>query len=407
MKRNDKQIFNGSFANLSQLASFILDQRLSLFVKSYFTKCSDNDAPDQNGLETQKQETFQVFRQSCEKWLQSFGSYSDEKLVQTSIEDAFEHELLKMVNNQSIIDNIVTINCIRAESLKEWVSDYTDNVSVALTVVKEIDIFISASNRLAFQMYSKQLISNLEVKNNTLRESNEKLKQFAAVVSHDLKAPLRKISLFLDLIHQNLTHVDSKNVSSYIKKTKNATLKMNQLIDNLLIFSTLDDQNIKVEQCDLQVILEEVIDNLEPSIKSKNAKIVRDKLPTIKAVSFQMAQLFQNLLANSLKFCKQNVPPIIQISNHIETKENAAYLIIEISDNCIGFKNEHSQKVFSEFTRLHSNYEGTGLGLSICKKIIENHSGSISVESEEGVGTVFHIELPLEMDHARSIYVES
>jgi signal transduction histidine kinase len=149
-------------------------------------------------------------------------------------------------------------------------------------------------------------------------------------------------------------------------------------------------------QCNLQQVVEDVIESLEPSIRETSARVEVGTLPTIQAVPFQMNQLFQNLLGNSLKFCRSDLAPIVEISSERIKEGNNSIARIRIEDNCIGFKNEFSEKIFTVFTRLQPNkYEGSGLGLSICKKIVENHGGSISVTSSENAGTTFTIDLPI------------
>lgn len=397
MKSINKQLFEGSYPHLARLASFILEQNLNSFVEKHFERCASYDALSLNHLSVKKRRDLQnMFHKSCENWLRSFIAYTGEKLIIKSIDEAFEYELAPSGKSTLTIDDIIMVSYIRAESLKIWIGEYTSDVEVALAIVKELDCFTATHNAIAFQRYSRLLVSKLEMNNDTLRMSNEKLREFAAVVSHDLKAPLRRISSYFELIHETISEGDINNVSIYLAKTKNATSKMAELIDKLLSFASLDNQQQKKDHCDLNIVLQEVIENLEPTIKEKNATIVTDKLPPIKAVSFQMEQMFQNIIANSLKFCKKDLPPIVEITSQITEKNARPSLVLEIKDNCIGFKNKHLEKVFSAFTRLHDQYEGTGLGLAICKKIIDNHGGSISVRSEEGVGTVFRIELPMD-----------
>jgi signal transduction histidine kinase len=151
----------------------------------------------------------------------------------------------------------------------------------------------------------------------------------------------------------------------------------------------------------LEQILQEVVESLELKIKEKEARILSDGLPHAFVIPFQIQQLFQNLLSNALKFCKKDEKPVVRISHSIfdpVRHGSGGKLTIEITDNCIGFNNIHCDKVFDVFYRVHdkTTFEGTGLGLAICRKIVENHNGTITVTSKENEGSTFKIVLPLE-----------
>ena len=141
-------------------------------------------------------------------------------------------------------------------------------------------------------------------------------------------------------------------------------------------------------------IVQDVLIDLEVAIKAKQAVIHLDTLPEAEVLPFQMRQLFQNLISNALKYSKAGTIPHIEIRCSVFSHESVQ---ITVKDNGIGFKSEYSEKVFQIFQRLVNReaYEGTGIGLALCKKIIENHSGSIKGESEEGTGTTFTIMLPV------------
>jgi signal transduction histidine kinase len=155
----------------------------------------------------------------------------------------------------------------------------------------------------------------------------------------------------------------------------------------------------------LQNILEEAIDNLEYQVKQTNAKISSDGLPTATIIPFQMRQLFQNLLSNSMKFTAAGEVPVIRITHHYANdidepdagiRPADKYLIVEFKDNGIGFEQQYADKIFGLFNRLHGKqaYEGTGIGLAICRKAAENHGGSIRATSQPGKGATFTLYLP-------------
>jgi signal transduction histidine kinase len=234
-----------------------------------------------------------------------------------------------------------------------------------------------------------------------LNESNIRLQHFAATVSHDLKEPLRKVSTYASFINsKDKDHLSAKS-QDFLRKILSATDHMGRLIDNLLAYALLDN-NGQGSYCSLQQILEEVIESLELKVKETEAEILSDGLPYAFVIPFQIQLLFQNLISNALKFCKKDEKPVILISHSLSDPGSYFYekraLSIEFTDNCIGFKNIHFNKIFDPFYRAHdkASFEGTGLGLAICRKVVENHNGTISVTSEENKGSTFKIVLPLE-----------
>jgi signal transduction histidine kinase len=236
-----------------------------------------------------------------------------------------------------------------------------------------------------------------------LQRRNESLEHFAYVASHDLKEPLRKIALFSDKVlsaeKEKLSEISQKN----LLKAQESSIRMQQMIDDILNFSSI--QNGEQKQCtQLQILVNEVVEMLEQTIKEKNAVIIKDDLPKVSVIPSQFRQLLQNLIANGIKFSKKGIAPVINITHTLITTASAGikpsdkYLQINIKDNGIGFDQKYSEKIFELFGRLHpkGSYEGTGLGLSICKKIIENHGGQITSESTVGEGSTFSITIPFE-----------
>lgn len=249
----------------------------------------------------------------------------------------------------------------------------------------------------------KQMEQELIDKTIALERTNESLQQFASVASHDLKEPLRKISLFTEMVLTSENNLSPMAATS-LKKAMDASRRMQQMIEDILAFSSLTATTDK-ECTSLQTIINETLDLLEPVIKEKNATITTDQLPDAFISAAQFKQLFQNLISNSLKFSKQDVPPHITITHNI-TNDDALkddhlktadqYLHICVSDNGIGFEEEYAEKIFGLFSRLHSKnkYAGTGLGLTICKRIAANHDGIIKATSQPGEGATFEIIIP-------------
>lgn len=226
-----------------------------------------------------------------------------------------------------------------------------------------------------------------------LEKSNVELESFALVASHDLQEPLRKIITFGDRLRESVKNLDEVNLD-YIDRMQKAGSRMHALIEDLLKLSRVGSQLQKyVKAVDLSQIVNQSIVALETGITERNGKINLDSLPVADANPVQMVQLFQNLIGNALKYHRDGVDPVINISGG--ASENGTIQII-VEDNGIGFDEKYVEKIFQPFQRLHGNsaYSGTGMGLAICKKIVDCHNGSITAKSSQGIGSTFTINLP-------------
>ncbi|MFG4004052.1 ATP-binding protein [Flavobacterium aquidurense] len=238
----------------------------------------------------------------------------------------------------------------------------------------------------------------LEEKISELNRINANLEEFIHVISHDLKEPLRKIVMYNGRIDAAyLSEADTKSMNVM----KVSALRLNSLVDDLVKYSSHTAQEERTE-VNLVDVISEVTDDLEIIISDKKAKIEIGQLPIVHASKVQMRQLFSNLISNAIKYGKADHPPLIQI-NQIESSESEIpnethqFLKIQIKDNGIGMEKTHLIKIFTIFQRLHAKneYSGNGIGLAICKKIMENHSGNITVESKPNEGTIFNLFFPL------------
>lgn len=245
----------------------------------------------------------------------------------------------------------------------------------------------------------------LEESNKVLKIINEELESFNNIVSHDLQEPLHKIQMFISRIESSEIDSISDQGKVYFSKIKTSANKMQTLLIDLVNYSRTIKGDKVFEQTNLNDLVLEVIDGLSSDIEEKKAKIRVENLPSLKVISFQMEQLFINLISNSLKYSKDDqIPEISIFSEPIEENEvynnelisNEEYCKIVVKDNGIGFKQEYSDKIFVLFQRLEtsSKYSGTGLGLAICKRIVDNHDGFIKVKSEPNLGSEFSIFIP-------------
>ena len=241
-----------------------------------------------------------------------------------------------------------------------------------------------------FKEQNEELENIVARRTHDLRNSNEDLKHFAYAASHDLKEPLRMIGSFLGLIESRLNkkYSDDEDMTDFIDYAIDGTKRMEVLINNLLSYSRLSTQAKPLEPVNLNEVLDIVKINLKIAIEESKAVILYQSLPTVMADRNQMTQLFQNLVLNSIKYGKTDVPPVITIT----AEKQPAHYQLAVADNGIGIEKEYYDRIFQVFQRLHSRaeYEGTDMGLAICKKIVDRHQGKIWVESAVGKGSTFY-----------------
>lgn len=246
----------------------------------------------------------------------------------------------------------------------------------------------------------------LQEKINELNMSNRELEQFAYVASHDLQEPLRKIRAFGERLSTKYAPQLDQEGQDYISRMQNAAERMQALIDDLLAFSRATRDTTSFSPIQLGNLINKVVSELDFSIEASAAQINIEVDVEVEGISSQLAQVFQNLLSNALKFVKPDVPPQIAISSVIvpgsslsfpHVVPDQTYAVVTIKDNGIGFDEEYAEKIFDMFQRLHSRneYKGTGIGLAIVKKIVEHHNGSISASSQLGQGATFNVILPI------------
>jgi light-regulated signal transduction histidine kinase (bacteriophytochrome) len=240
-------------------------------------------------------------------------------------------------------------------------------------------------------------------KNTELETTNHELQQFAWVVSHDLKEPLRKIQTFSHLIKDKYLS-DNTEAVSYLNRSINSSARMSRLISDLLDYSRLS-VTANFQPTNLNALIEELLSDFEEIVREKKAEIRIDQLPVLDTIPSQIRQVFQNLIGNALKFSKEDVPPVISITSEIipikdievAGSKSGEFCRIVISDNGIGFDEKFLDRIFVIFQRLNNlnSYEGTGIGLAIAKKIMDKHNGLISAQSSENHGAQFILVLPL------------
>ena len=246
--------------------------------------------------------------------------------------------------------------------------------------------------------FAKRMVAHANSKTDELRttvtqlqRSNEELEQFAYIASHDLQEPLRTVSNFSELLKEELSEHEKSDVQAAVHFMGEATTRMQNLLVGLMNYSRIS-RDITWKKVDCNEIVDQVESDISGLIQEKHAKITTSKLPVVVVGRSQLHQLFQNLISNALKFSRNDVACVINISV-TETEDEWTF---SVADNGIGIAPEHFQRIFQIFRRLHRNEEisGSGIGLSSCKKIVTLFGGEIWLESTEGEGSCFYFTIP-------------
>jgi signal transduction histidine kinase len=225
-----------------------------------------------------------------------------------------------------------------------------------------------------------------------LTRSNNELQRFAYICSHDLQEPARMVGSYAKLLSQRMPADTEDNIKKYLHFLTDGAERMQAMIKSILSYSRLENEEQPMTQVDCHQIVKNVLGDLQPAIAECAAKIICDDLPTVNGNPTQIAQLFQNLLTNAMKFHKPEQPPEI----HIGAKRTDDGWQFFVRDNGIGIDPGYQEKIFVIFQRLNrkEEYPGTGIGLATCKKIVERMGGKIFVESAQGQGATFYFIIP-------------
>lgn len=258
-----------------------------------------------------------------------------------------------------------------------------------ITVIRDI------SERKEFQEALQEKYRELDIKNRQLQkyiDSNMQLENFAYIASHDLREPIRTMRTFAQLLKKRYGDGMDQAATAYLKFIIDSAHNMNQLIEDLLTYSRVNTEELVFESINPRQVLEETIQELDSVIQQKQATINLKRIPIrIQGNLTRVKQLFQNLLANAIKFSKLDQAPVVEVT----AQDGGDHWQFSVTDNGIGIEEEFFDKIFLLFKKLHSrkDFHGTGIGLALCKKIVVQHSGEIWVESEPGKGTTFYFTL--------------
>ncbi len=256
----------------------------------------------------------------------------------------------------------------------------------------EMQLIKTSANFAALAIQNYNVQNDLKNYAAELERSNNDLKDFAHIASHDLQEPLRKISIFSDRLKNARSLLSAQHIND-LSRMGNAAQRMQALIEDLLQLSQITAKGQPFQKVNLKEIACEVIEDLEARIIETHGNVKQGFLPTVDADPFQMRQLLQNLIGNALKYHKEGLPPAVYLSS--QPNESGDWEI-SVRDNGIGLDEKFSERIFRPLERLHgrSSYEGTGIGLAICKKIVSRHRGKITVKSQLGEGSKFIVTLP-------------
>ena len=252
----------------------------------------------------------------------------------------------------------------------------------------------------ALRRSHEELEVRVEERTSELARSNNDLEQFAYVASHDLQEPLRMVSSYTQLLERRYKDKLDSDAQEYIAFAVDGTVRMKQLINDLLMYSRVGSRSQEFRPTDCDHALDDVLSNLEVTIAETRTVVTRDPLPTVMGDEGSLIQLFQNLIGNAIKYCGSNRTPEI----HIGVEQRDGTWLFSVRDNGMGIDPQYAERIFVIFQRLHpkGEYGGTGIGLAICKKIVERHGGRIWVDSEPEKGSTFCFTLPLNREVCRN-----
>lgn len=322
---------------------------------------------------------------------------SRERLEESSAKDKQIADLSEEIAyHRTVENNLKTVNQKLQDKLNEktaiarHLSHLNAQLEGEITERKRVETALRQSeNRL--RVSQERLKKNVVA----LTRSNHDLEQFAYVASHDMQEPLRAITTYLSIFEDRYGQMLDSKANLFITRSIDAATRMKNLIEALLAYSQLDGAGATVETVHCALVWNQALANLDASITESQALISTDPLPVISGNPEQLTHLFQNLLGNALKF-RSDRRPEIHLAVEKRGRGPATEWLFSLRDNGIGMKQEHWQRIFLIFKRLHdrTEYSGTGIGLAICKKIIERHGGRIWVESEPDRGSTFFFTLP-------------
>jgi PAS domain S-box-containing protein len=374
-----QQIINESAENFRQLADLvpqiIWTSRPDGFIDYYnkrwyeYTNLKENEYGDSSWISVLHPDDVELVKDNWYESIQSGNFYQLEFRLKDSVTGEYRWFLSKAVPIRDA-----------SGAITKWFGTCTD-IHEQKTATEKLEVLINERTR-------------------ELQRSNEDLQQFAHVASHDLKEPVRKIKTFISRLEDNLEGKLDDSAKKFIDRIHVASDRMFNMIEGVLAYSKINADQQKPTVVDLNEVLKNIETDLEVSLQKTGGEIYYDNLPVLEGAQVLLYQLFYNLINNSIKFAKDDVPIKVKLSSKIIKQQDNDFAVITVEDNGIGFNENQAERIFETFTRLNSkdSYEGTGLGLSLCKKIVERHAGTITASGSPYNGAVFTIVLPLKQE---------
>ena len=325
--------------------------------------------------------------------------YSREELLKMNINEIIASQCRSQIakNVSNLRENRhVTFEIVH---VTKWGSKIPVEVSTHIFKFKEKEVILAISRDISERKQSEKQLKKLV---EDLKSSNDELEQFIYSAYHDLQEPLRMVASYTQLIaHRYKDKLDS-DANDFIDYAVNGVVKMQQIIHDLLEYSTVITNGGEFKPANLENALNEAILNLNVIIEGSNAKITHDPLPRIIADKEQIVKLFRNLIENAIKFKKENKSPEIHISVSEDEQNNEH--IFSVTDNGIGLESRYAERIFVIFQKLHTldKYQGNGMVLAVSKRIIERHGGHIWVESKPQKGATFYFTIPYNVEHLKA-----
>lgn len=276
----------------------------------------------------------------------------------------------------------------------------TLNTVEEVTVVDGLleDISDRKQAELALQQLNASLETRVQERTTELEAANQDLEEFAYSISHDLRAPLRAIQGFAQILLEDLSETLDANAAATLQRIVANSQHLNTLITDLLTYSRLRRTEMRLEPVNLSSVLAEVVTQLNSDLQQQQAHVhIDEPLPIVQANRLILTQVLINLLVNAVKFVAEGVQPQVRVWAEERAEAGLPFTVrLYIEDNGIGIASDRQQQIFSPFTRLHgeAEYPGTGVGLAIVRKGVERMGGQVGVESQPGQGSRFWVELP-------------
>lgn len=328
--------------------------------------------------------------QSWNAGAEKLYGYTEDEMIGQNIKSLTPPEHESTISLLELAEQDQEQGSISTETVRMTKSGERVHVLITISPVKD-----QSGDTIGYACIARNIQARIEaeqqLRENTeeLLKANADLKDFVYIASHDLQEPLRLITSYLNILHEDYGDKFDEDGLRYMGYTLESADRLQQLILDLLGYSRLTTSEAPLVKCNSAETIQAALDDLQLMVNNKSAEIIiDDNLPTLICDQTQLRLLFQNLISNSIKYSKEDEPPKIRIS----AKETDKKYQFTVEDNGIGFEAKHAERIFKVFRRLHARhkYEGTGIGLAICKKIVGRHGGKIWAESEVGKGSKFH-----------------